>query len=173
MLPVHLCTSVRAHSDWNQYGSKSEDWTPVAFYTKSYIGCFSGLREKMGDELRVDKLNAESTVNSALENSCREEFKESPRMQHLPEHQAAMLLKNLSGYLKRCIFGDINIKREDYCPTYFELEFGNKAKPDRPRDPESSDRPLVIHSDDGDTAALCGKIDRVDLSSKGCNGNRL
>lgn|GEM_PF-6794171 len=127
---------------------------------------FTGLREKMGDELRVDKLNADSTVNSALE-ILSEEFKESPRMQHLPEHQAAMLLKNLSGYLKRCIIGDINSKRENYCPTYFELEFGNKAKPDRPRDPESSDKPLVIRSEDGDTAALCGKIDRVDVSSKG------
>ncbi len=127
---------------------------------------FTDLRKKMGEQLRVDKLDAESTVNSALE-FLSEEFKESPRMQHLPEHQAAMLLKNLSGYLKRCIIGDINSKRENYCPTYFELEFGNKAKTDRPRDPESSDKPLVIRSEDGDTAALCGKIDRVDISSKG------
>ena len=127
---------------------------------------YSDLRDELGSEFKVSKLNAEATMISAHE-MLAGEFSLNPRLNHLPKHQAEILENTLRGYLSRCITGDINSKRDDYVPTYFELEFGNKANPERPRDPGSSDTPLVIRSEDGERAAICGKIDRVDISSEG------
>ncbi|MCE5200782.1 MAG: PD-(D/E)XK nuclease family protein [Armatimonadota bacterium] len=127
---------------------------------------FIQLRSEYGDGLRVRELDAESTVQAALA-ILDDEFARSSRLSQLPAHESDLQLHNLRAYIRRYVTAEIKKGWDGFVPKHFELEFGFCARDDRPRDPMSTDQPLVITSDDGFRFSVGGRMDRVDISSSG------
>lgn len=126
----------------------------------------SDLRCKYGSDFIVRTLDVEETIKAAYD-ILDQEFENNPRFLNLLPHEADLEKHTFRLYLKRYLSGEITRGLDGFSPSFFELEFGSPARPDRPRDPRSTDEPLVIRGEDGTEVLLRGKIDRVDINSNG------
>lgn len=127
---------------------------------------FKEFADEYGANLRVRRLDPAAIVARATE-IMEEEFNRNVRLANLAEHEAAMVNRDLKARLKRYLIGEIKQGWEGFSPTYFELEFGNPARPDRARGALSTEEPLVLTDSAGRSVAVCGKMDRVDISTAG------
>jgi ATP-dependent helicase/DNAse subunit B len=122
---------------------------------------FRSLRERAGGELRLRELDIEAVQAEAV-SLLDAVIEQDAKLVNLPDYRRDLERKGLASALCKFLQKEISSAPADFLPSFFELDFGSRAKEGRERDPNSTTRPLVLYWDDR-SIEISGKIDRVDI----------